>query len=115
MGDFAGSLASNGNTNDILMGTDGKRRVIVNSIGKEVGPCPPRNPFPAADSADHRLRPATDGGAIFRAAPGRVVALDPRTGEVWPWRAIPPGPERLRRAHSRRRMEKSNEDRQKRC
>ena len=36
-GDFAGKTGLERQYNDLLMGTDGMRRVIVNSVGKEVG------------------------------------------------------------------------------
>src|ERR1700693_3164263 len=36
-GDFAGKTGLEKQYNDLLMGTDGMRRVIVNSVGKEVG------------------------------------------------------------------------------
>ncbi len=36
-GDFVGKTGLEKQYNDLLMGTDGMRRVIVNSVGKEVG------------------------------------------------------------------------------
>src|SRR5438309_337000 len=45
-GDFAGKFGLERQYNDILMGTDGKRRVIVNSVGKEVGPLPTQDAIP---------------------------------------------------------------------
>jgi penicillin-binding protein 2 len=83
MGDFAGKFGLERQYNDILMGTDGKRRVIVNSIGKEVGPLPTQEAIPGKQiqlSIDLDLQQVAEQS--LGARPGAVVALDPRTGEV---------------------------------
>ncbi len=83
MGDFAGKFGLERQYNDILMGTDGKRRVIVNSIGKEVGPLPTQEAIPGKQiqlSIDLDLQQVAEQS--LGARPGAVVALDPRSGEV---------------------------------
>jgi len=83
MGDFAGKFGLERQYNDILMGTDGKRRVIVNSIGKEVGPLPTQESIPGKQiqlTIDYDLQQMAEQSLGPR--PGAVVALDPRTGEV---------------------------------
>jgi penicillin-binding protein 2 len=83
MGDFAGKFGLERQYNDILMGTDGKRRVIVNSVGKEVGPLPTQDAIPGKQiqlTIDYDLQQAAEQSLGPR--PGAVVALDPRTGEV---------------------------------
>src|SRR2546422_4169640 len=83
MGDFAGKFGLERQYNDILMGTDGKRRVIVNSIGKEVGPLPTQESIPGKQiqlTIDYDLQQMAEQSLGPR--PGAVVALNPRTGEV---------------------------------
>jgi penicillin-binding protein 2 len=83
MGDFAGKFGLERQYNDILMGTDGKRRVIVNSVGKEVGPLPIQEAIPGKQiqlTIDYDLQEVAEQSLGPR--PGAVVALDPRSGEV---------------------------------
>jgi penicillin-binding protein 2 len=83
MGDFAGKFGLERQYNDVLMGTDGKRRVIVNSVGKEVGPLPTQDAIPGKQiqlTIDYDLQQIAEQS--LGARPGAVVALDPRTGEV---------------------------------
>ena len=82
-GDFAGKSGLERQYNDILMGTDGKRRVIVNSIGKEVGRDITQEAIPGKQiqlSVDYDLQLVAEQS--LGARPGAVVALDPRNGEV---------------------------------
>jgi len=46
-GDFAGRPALEHQYNDLLQGTDGMRRVVVNSIGKEVDRLATQEAIPA--------------------------------------------------------------------
>ncbi len=83
MGDFAGKFGLERQYNDSLMGTDGKRRVIVNSIGKEVGRLATQEAVPGKQiqlTIDYDLQQMAEQS--LGARPGAVVALDPRTGEV---------------------------------
>jgi len=82
-GDFAGKSGLERQYNDMLMGTDGKRRVVVNSVGKEVGRLTTQEAIPGKQiqlSIDSDLQQVAEQS--LGARPGAVVALDPRSGEV---------------------------------
>jgi penicillin-binding protein 2 len=82
-GDFAGKTGLERQYNDLLQGTDGQRRVIVNSIGKEVGHLTTQEAIPGKQitlTVDYDLQQTAEQS--LGARPGAVVALDPRTGEV---------------------------------
>lgn len=82
-GDILGKSGLERYYNHILMGEDGLRRVIVNSVGKEVGRLEQK---PAV--AGHPLRLTIDSDVQESAEramdghKGALVALDPRTGEI---------------------------------
>lgn len=84
-GDIVGQSGVELQYNDLLMGQDGKRRVLVNSKGKEVGRPPDAN-IPAVPGKKLKLTIDLD---IQKAAEqalegknGAVVAMDPRNGEI---------------------------------
>jgi penicillin-binding protein 2 len=84
-GDIVGQSGVELQYNDILMGKDGSRRVLVNSKGKEVGR-PPNANIPAVPGQKLRLTIDID---IQKAAEqalegknGSIVAMDPRSGEI---------------------------------
>jgi len=84
-GDFAGKSGLERQYNDILMGTDGKRRVVVNSVGKEMKDMrlSEQEAIPGKQiqlSIDYDLQLVAEQS--LGARPGAVVALDPRNGEV---------------------------------
>jgi penicillin-binding protein 2 len=85
-GDLAGKTGLEHQYNDILTGTDGMRRVVVNSVGKEVkelGHLTQQEPIPGKQiqlTIDYDLQQVAEQS--LGARPGAVVALDPRTGEV---------------------------------
>ena len=82
-GDFAGKSGLERQYNELLQGTDGMRRVIVNSIGKEVDRLPTQEAIPGKQiqlTIDYDLQQMAEQSLGTR--PGAVVALDPRTGEV---------------------------------
>jgi penicillin-binding protein 2 len=82
-GDFAGKFGVEQQYNDVLQGTDGKRRVVVNSVGKEVDHLPTQEAIPGKQiqlSVDYDLQQVAEQSLGDR--PGAVVALDPRNGEV---------------------------------
>ena len=85
-GDLAGKSGLERQYNDILTGTDGMRRVVVNSVGKEVkelGQLTEQEPIPGKQiqlTIDYDLQQVAEQSLGER--PGAVVALDPRTGEV---------------------------------
>src|SRR5579862_7796015 len=84
-GDIVGQSGVDLQYNDLLMGKDGSRRVLVNSKGKEVGRPPDAN-IPAIPGKKLKLTVDID---IQKAAEqamegknGAVVAMDPRNGEI---------------------------------
>jgi penicillin-binding protein 2 len=84
-GDIVGQSGVELQYNDLLMGKDGSRRVLVNSKGKEVGR-PPNANIPAVNGQKLKLTIDLD---IQKAAElamegknGAVVAMDPRNGEI---------------------------------
>ena len=84
-GDFAGKSGLERQYNDILMGTDGKRRMVVNSVGKEMKDArlPEQEAIPGKQiqlAIDYDLQLVAEQS--LGARPGAVVALDPRNGEV---------------------------------
>ena len=82
-GDVVGKFGVEAEYNQILNGTDGMRRVVVNSRGQEVGELSENK---AQTGNDLRLTIDLDLQMVAEASlgehPGAVVALDPRTGEV---------------------------------
>jgi penicillin-binding protein 2 len=82
-GDFAGKFGLERQYNDLLQGTDGQRRVIVNSVGKEVDHLTTQEAIPGKQiqlTIDYDLQMVAEQS--LGARPGAAVALDPRTGEV---------------------------------
>ncbi len=84
-GDIVGQSGVELQYNDVLMGKDGSRRVLVNSKGKEVGRPPDAN-IPAVPGQKLKLTIDLD---IQKAAEqalegknGAIVAMDPRNGEI---------------------------------
>jgi penicillin-binding protein 2 len=82
-GDITGKSGLEKQYNDTLMGTDGLRRSIVNSVGKEVGQLLQQDPTPGKAirlTIDYDLQSVAEQAMAGKM--GAVVALDPRTGEV---------------------------------
>jgi penicillin-binding protein 2 len=82
-GDFAGKTGLERQYNDLLQGTDGMRRVVVNSIGQEKERLATQEAIPGKQiqlTIDFDLQQIAEQS--LGARPGAVVALDPRTGEV---------------------------------
>ncbi len=82
-GDTVGKSGLERQYNDILMGTDGMRRVIVNSIGKEVGRLEQQDAIPGKPiqlTIDYDLQAVAD--SYMADKEGAVVAMDGRTGEI---------------------------------
>lgn len=83
-GDLVGQAGVELRYNRSVMGTDGARRIVVNSRGIEVREAEPRQP-PAAGpnlglTLDAGLQKAAEKALAGRA--GAVVALDPNTGDI---------------------------------
>ncbi len=69
--------------NDLLMGEDGSRRVLVNSTGKEVGKLSNKAAVPGhplKTTIDLDLQKAAE--EALEGKNGAVVAMDPRTGDI---------------------------------
>jgi penicillin-binding protein 2 len=82
-GDTVGKSGLERQYNETLMGTDGMRRVIVNSIGKEVGRLEQQDAIPGKPiqlTIDYDLQAVAD--SYMADKQGAVVAMDGRTGEV---------------------------------
>ena len=82
-GDIVGKSGLEKTYNDVLMGTDGMRRIIVNSLGKEVGRLEQKEAIsgkPIHLTIDYDLQAVSE--EALGAEEGAVVAMDPRTGEV---------------------------------
>jgi penicillin-binding protein 2 len=82
-GDIAGKSGLERQYNDLLVGTDGMRRVIVNSVGKEMGRLSEQEAIPGKQiqlTIDYDLQQIAEDNMAGKK--GAVVALDPRTGEV---------------------------------
>jgi penicillin-binding protein 2 len=82
-GDTVGKAGLERMYNDTLMGTDGLRRVIVNSIGKEVGRLEQQDAIPGKPiqlTIDYDLQAVAD--TYMADKEGAVVAMDGRTGDI---------------------------------
>jgi penicillin-binding protein 2 len=82
-GDVVGQSGVEAEYNDMLMGKNGSRRVLVNSKGKEVGELSdsPATPGKALQlTIDLDLQIAAEEALGDR--PGAIVAMDPKTGEI---------------------------------
>jgi len=114
-GDLAGKSGLERQYNDILMGTDGMRRVVVNSVGKEVDRLPSQEAIPGKQiqlSIDYDLQRVAEESLGNR--PGAVVVLDPRNGEVLAMASHPaPDPNDFAIRIPKEEWLKLNEDREK--
>src|SRR4051812_27020914 len=74
--------------NQMLMGEDGSKTVVVNSVGREIGvpvgedPQPPREGRRMQLTIDADVQQATEDGFDASGFNGAAVVLDPRNGEV---------------------------------
>lgn len=82
-GDVVGQSGVEAEYNDILMGTNGSRRVLVNSKGKEVGELSDQPAVPGKAiklTVDIDLQIAAE--QALEGKNGAIVAMDPRNGEI---------------------------------
>ncbi len=82
-GDVVGMSGVEQYYNDVLMGKNGSRQVLVNSRGKEVGTLSDVQAVPGKQlklTIDLDLQIAAEQALEGR--PGAIVAMDPRTGEI---------------------------------
>jgi penicillin-binding protein 2 len=114
-GDFGGKTGLERQYNEMLMGTDGMRRVIVNSVGREVDRLPSQEAIPGKEirlTIDYDLQQVAEQS--LGAREGAVVALDPRTGEVLAMVSHPaPDPNDFAVRVSKEEWKRLNEDEQK--
>jgi len=96
----------------MLVGTDGMRRVIVNSIGKEMGHLSQQEAIPGKQiqlTIDYDLQQVAETGLGDKK--GAVIALDPRTGEVLAFASHPaPDPNDFAIRVSKEEWQRLNED-----
>ena len=82
-GDIVGMSGVEQYYNDILMGKNGSRQVLVNSRGKEVGTL---SDVPAVPGKQLKLTIDLDlqiaAEEALEGKPGAIVAMNPRTGEI---------------------------------
>ena len=91
-GDIVGQSGIEKVYNAMLMGSDGARRVVVNSVGREIRTLEEQQPTEGKRlqlTVDFDLQKAVEDG--FRAAGfnGASVILDPNTGEVLAFTSVP--------------------------
>jgi penicillin-binding protein 2 len=82
-GDVVGQSGVEAEYNDMLMGKNGSRRVLVNSKGKEVGELSDTPAIPGKAlqlTIDLDLQIAAEEALGDK--PGAIVAMDPKTGEI---------------------------------
>jgi penicillin-binding protein 2 len=82
-GDIVGKTGLERQYNEHLMGVDGMRRVIVNSVGREVGRLEQTDAIPGKPiqlTIDYDLQAVAEKALAGKK--GAVVALNPQTGEV---------------------------------
>jgi len=82
-GDVVGQSGVEAEYNDMLMGKNGSRRVLVNSKGKEVGelsdtPAIPGKPLQLTIDLDLQIA----AEEVLGDKTGAIVAMDPKTGEI---------------------------------
>jgi penicillin-binding protein 2 len=113
-GDVAGKTGLERQYNDLLMGTDGMRRVVVNSVGKEMKEMhlSQQEAIPGKQiqlTIDYDLQQVAEEGLAGKK--GAIVALDPRTGEVLAYVSRPtPDPNDFAVRVSKEEWQRLNED-----
>ncbi len=78
--------------NKLLMGEDGVRRVVVNSVGREIrtlGELPPNEGRRVQLTIDEDLQRAAEEGFKAAGFNGAAVILDPNSGEVLAFTSMP--------------------------
>ena len=91
-GDIVGQSGVEKIYNQLLMGTDGAKRVVVNSVGREIRMLdeePPRGGKRLQLTLDLDLQKALEDGFRTSGYNGASVILDPRSGEVLAFASMP--------------------------
>jgi penicillin-binding protein 2 len=111
-GDIVGKTGLEKQYNETLAGTDGLRRVIVNSVGKEVGRLEQKEAVPGKPiqlTIDYDLQVVAEQALAGKR--GAIVVLDPRTGEVLAMASHPaPDPNAFAVRVPRQEWQRLNED-----
>lgn len=111
-GDMSGKAGLEKQYDSILQGTDGMRRSVVNSVGKEVGRLEQLEPIPGKSiqlTIDYDVQAAAE--AALGDKKGAVVAMDPRTGEILAYVSHPaPDPNSFAVRVSREEWQRLNSD-----
>jgi penicillin-binding protein 2 len=91
-GDIVGQAGIEKVYNAYLMGEDGARRVVVNSVGREIRTLEEDEPVEGKRlqlTVDLDLQRALEAGFRISGYNGAAVMLDPRTGEVLAFTSVP--------------------------
>jgi penicillin-binding protein 2 len=91
-GDIVGQAGIEKVYNEMLMGEDGARRVVVNSVGREIRTLEesaPNEGKRVALTVDYDLQKALEDGFKASGFNGASVIMDPKTGEVLAFTSVP--------------------------
>src|SRR5437016_3039724 len=91
-GDIVGQSGIEKVYNAMLMGEDGARRVVVNSVGREIRTLdedPPSEGKRLQLTIDYDVQKAVEDGFKWAGFNGAAVILDPRSGEVLAFTSVP--------------------------
>jgi penicillin-binding protein 2 len=91
-GDVVGQSGIEKVYNNLLMGEDGARRVVVNSVGREIRTLdedPPNEGKRIELTIDYDLQKAVEDGFKSSGFNGASVIMDPRSGEVLAFTSVP--------------------------
>src|SRR5262249_2531973 len=91
-GDIVGQSGIEKVYNSLLMGEDGAKRVVVNSVGRGIRTLdedPPTEGKRLQLTVDYDLQHALEDGFRISGYNGAAVMLDPRTGEVLAFTSVP--------------------------
>ena len=91
-GDIVGQQGLERAYNDLLMGTDGAKRVVVNSVGREIRTLeeiPPVEGRRVQLTIDADLQKAAEDGFRMAGFNGAALIMDPRNGEVLTYTSLP--------------------------
>ena len=91
-GDIVGQSGIEKWYNSLLMGEDGARRVVVNSVGREIRTLEEDQPIEGKRlqlTVDYDVQKAVEDGFKTAGFNGAAVVLDPTTGEVLAYTSVP--------------------------
>ncbi|HEU4689464.1 MAG TPA: penicillin-binding protein 2 [Vicinamibacterales bacterium] len=91
-GDIVGQQGIERIYNKILMGEDGAKRVVVNSVGREISTLeeiPPTEGRRVQLTIDYDLQKAAEAGFRHAGFNGAALIMDPRNGEVLTYTSLP--------------------------